>query len=117
MSNDNRQIIMAGALLFGAYMMMQNRARAAYQQQGQGGKAPYAVGAMPGSAGVGWEQVGVGALTGFLKGLASGVSNSATGYTPSLNNIQQQTTDWLQSGTVQDVAFDPIMDGAAALWA
>lgn len=119
MSNDNRQIILAGALLVGAYMMMQNRARAAYQPQ-PGGKQPYAVGTMPGSAGVGWEQVGVGALTGFLKGLASGVSNSSTGYTPSLSNPQQMTTDWLQSGTVQDVAFDPIfggMDGSQAMWA
>jgi hypothetical protein len=115
-ANDNSKIIMAGVLLFGAYMMMNRRAQVAYQP-GQGGKAPYAVGTMPGSAGVGWEQVGVGALTGFLKGLASGVSNSSTGVTPSVYNQQQQTTDWLQSGTVQDAVFDPFSDAVSALWA
>jgi hypothetical protein len=110
-ANDNSKIILAGALLVGAYLYSR-RNMAAYPAQS---KNPYATSSMPGSAGVGWQQVGVSALTGFLKGLASGVSNGANSYNPSLSNPQQMLTDYNQSGTVQDV-YDPLADGTA-YWA
>lgn len=111
MSDDNSKILMVGALMVGAYLYSR---RAMPAQAGAQQRPGYAVGSMPGSAGVGWQQIGVSALTGFLKGMASGVQNSATGYTPSLYNPQQQIVDYSQSGTVQDV-YQP--EDAASSWA
>jgi hypothetical protein len=101
MSKDNT--MMVACLIGGFYLLTRNRTGAAYSSTY---RRPGAVSTMPGTAGTGLQQVAAAALSGFLQTAASGIQNSAYGYTPSLWNTQQVGTDYSQSSTLQDVAND-----------
>ncbi len=98
-NSEQHNMMVLGALLVGLYI---------YSRRGVIGVSkvrPGSVTSMPGSAGVGWQQVGVNALTGFLQAAASGINNGNSTSYPSIRSNQQTATDTSRAGIVQEKVF------------
>ncbi len=102
MSQQNSDVLLIGAAAVCFYLYSKRNQAVAVANRAR-------VATMPGSAGTGMQQIGMAALTGFLKSIAApGVTqnNSAQSYVPSLTSAANLSTDYYQSGTVQDVVPD-----------
>lgn len=71
--SDNNNALIIGAAVLGYLYLKKNQNRVATNQV-----RPGAVTSMPGNVGAGWQQVGVGAVAGFLQNVIGGVRNNTS---------------------------------------
>jgi hypothetical protein len=100
--SDNNNVLILGAAILG-YMYLKNsqaRVMAAGQQPVKG-----VVQSLPSNVGSGWQQVGVGAVAGFLQSIVGGVRNntSQTNFPSSYDPVDQVRGNILQEGVYDDI--------------
>lgn len=102
--SDNNNALIIGAAVLGYLYLKNNRGRVAGQPRPQTG----VVTSMPGNIGAGWQQVGVGAVAGFLQSVIGGVRNntSQTNFPSTADPM-----DAIRGGQVQEVGYDDTLIG------
>lgn len=112
--SDNNNALIIGAAVLGYLYLKKNQGRVI---GGQTRPATGGVTSMPGNVGAGWQQVGVGAVAGFLQSVIGGVRNntSQTVFPTSRDPMDAVRGDQVQEGSYDDTL---IGDGSEfAQWA
>ncbi|MBV6324360.1 hypothetical protein [Duganella violaceipulchra] len=99
--SDNNNALIIGAAVLGYLYLKNNQGRVI---AGQTRPVRGGVTSMPGNVGSGWQQVGVGAVTGFLQSVIGGVRNntSQTNFPSSRDPLDAIRGDQVQEGTYDD---------------
>jgi hypothetical protein len=97
--SDNNNALIIGAAILGYLYLKNNQGRTVAGQP-----RPGVVKSMPGNVGAGWQQVGVGAVAGFLQSVIGGVRNNTSQVVfPSQNDPMDAVRgDQLQEGSYDD---------------
>lgn len=101
MSDNNNVLIIGAAVLGYLYLKGQQQRVVVAQQQQQAGGA--GVKSLPASVGSGWQQVGVGAVAGFLQGVIGGVRNNTS---QTVFPSPYDPMDQVRGGQVQEAVPD-----------
>jgi hypothetical protein len=98
--SDNSNVLIIGAAVLGYLYIKGNQQRvvAAQQQTTAGG-----VKSLPATVGSGWQQVGVGAVAGFLQGVIGGVRNNTS---QTVFPSPYDPMDQVRGGQVQEAVPD-----------
>jgi hypothetical protein len=102
--SDNNNVLIIGAAVLGYMYLKNNQARVVGQGQPVKGVVP----SMPGNIGAGWQQVGVGAVAGFLQSVIGGVRNNTS---QTVFPSQYDPMDQIRGDQVQEVGYDDGMIG------
>jgi len=102
--SDNNNVLLAGALVVGFFMMNRRQAAPVYAQQPQ----QQLPNSMPGNVGNGWQQMAQGAVAGLLSSIAFGPRNN-TPFTslPSYGD----PVDAIRGGITQEAVAGSSWDG------
>lgn len=97
--SDNNNALIIGAAVLGYLYLKGNQGRVVAGQP-----RPGVVTSMPGNVGAGWQQVGVGAVAGFLQSVIGGVRNntSQTVFPTTKDPMDSIRGDQLQEGSYGD---------------
>ena len=104
--SDNNNVLIIGAAVLGYMYLKKNQARVMAPPKAGGGPAP--VRSMPGNVGSGWQQVGVGAVAGFLQSVIGGVRNNTSQTVFPSNNDPLDST---RGGILNEGSYDGSLIG------
>jgi len=76
--SDNNNVLIAGALVVGFFMLNRRPVQPAYGQPAYGQPQYGAPATMPGNVGNGWQQMAQGAVAGLISAIAYGPSNNTS---------------------------------------